>query len=367
MCRNPQTRGHKAMRRFIIPAVSAVVLIIIYICRNQWTTSPNGGGKEDHTDPDAPKVIASTEIVEFHCRFSTLTSVNSENLKRGIYELDAVLEQDIVLCNLKMSIPGETGETVEFKADPCFMEALQELAEKFDLAGYNGLSVRVSGLPHFYGASLQVNYASGEAVWAYHNQNCFLTMEEMEAMEALFREQAGKSEQNSETGADMDTDVEVMVEDGYLEDSTDTGAPKMIESTEITSFECCFSTAPFEEDIHLEYDFYQFSAVLKGDTVSASVYASSRYGDELQETFETDTSFMEEMQAIVSQYNLAAHNGHYVVVQGLPDMYGAELDVEYVSGESISAYDNESSFLSIDAMEEIEALFGSRLESVDKN
>lgn len=160
-------------------------------------------------------------------------------------------------------------------------------------------------------------------------------------------------------------DIEVeMEEDGYREDSTNSDAPKTITSTEITFFDCNFSTAPYEEgDTELEYDSYRFSAVLKDNMVLGSFRATSQYGDGVQEEFEADITFMEDLQKIVSKHNLAENNGLYVEVKGLPDMYGADLRVDYASGESISAYDNESSFLSIAAMEAIEELFRGQLGS----
>lgn len=164
---------------------------------------------------------------------------------------------------------------------------------------------------------------------------------------------------------EADTDIEVE-EDGYRKDSTDLDAPKAIESTEITSFACYFSAAPYEEtDTELEYDFYRFSATLNENRVSGNYRATSRYQDQVQEEFETDAAFMEALQKIVSKHNLAENNGHYVEVKGLPDMYGAELEVAYASGESISAYDNEGSFLSIAAMEAIEELFRGQLEGTE--
>jgi len=77
---------------------------------------------------------------------------------------------------------------------------LDELVEKYDFVRHNGLSVRVSGLPNLYGVRLQVEYASGEFIHAYHNQSRFLTIEEMVAMEALFYEQIATLVKNGESG-----------------------------------------------------------------------------------------------------------------------------------------------------------------------
>ncbi len=192
------------MKRMIwiawIVVILAVVLLITYYSRNRWVTPPTGGNREDHTDLNAPKVIESTEIVEFHCEFSTLTSLESEKLGRGVYELDAVLEENMVSGKYSVHLPGEGEEDSPFEADSSFMTALQELVAEYDLARYNCLSVRVSGLPYFFGARLQVEYASGESIHACHNQSRFLSMEEIEALEALFYEQIEKRTEENESG-----------------------------------------------------------------------------------------------------------------------------------------------------------------------
>ncbi|MBR2951128.1 MAG: hypothetical protein IKC46_14930 [Lachnospiraceae bacterium] len=155
-------------------------------------------------------------------------------------------------------------------------------------------------------------------------------------------------------------------EDGYRRDNTDYEASKTITSDEMVSFECFFSTVPFEEtDTGLECGSYRFSAVLSKDQVTGKYRMLSRYGDEIQEEFLADAAFMQHLQTIVKEYSLAENNGHYVEVKGLPDMYGAELDVVYASGETISAYDNEDGFLSLAAMEAIEELFRKQWENTE--
>lgn len=66
------------------------------------------------------------------------------------------------------------------------MNTLQKVVAEYDLAQYNGYSYRVSGLPEGYGACLEVEYASGEHIYASDNQSCFLSIDAMEALEALF-------------------------------------------------------------------------------------------------------------------------------------------------------------------------------------
>lgn len=165
----------------------------------------------------------------------------------------------------------------------------------------------------------------------------------------------GCTDSKTDTEIEMDTETE---EDGSRLEYTDSSAPKTISSTEILSFRCEFSVASYEEeDTKLQHEFYQFSAVLKGNQVQGSYTAVSGNTTQIQEEFATDASFMEQLQKIVSRHDLAQNNGHSVEIQGLPDMYGARLDVVYVSDERIYAYDNESNFLTIAAMEELERYF----------
>lgn len=69
------------------------------------------------------------------------------------------------------------------------MAALQKVVAEHDLAQHNGLSYRVSGLPEGYGAIFSVTYTSGESIYASNNQSCFLSVDAMEALEALFYSQ----------------------------------------------------------------------------------------------------------------------------------------------------------------------------------
>lgn len=66
------------------------------------------------------------------------------------------------------------------------MTSLQELVSKYNFAQYNGYISKVSGLPDMYGAKLDINYASGESIYAYNNQDCFIPFEAIEELIELF-------------------------------------------------------------------------------------------------------------------------------------------------------------------------------------
>ena len=46
-----------------------------------------------------------------------------------------------------------------------------------------------------------------------------------------------------------------------------------------------------------------------------------------------DDNIMDVLQKIVKNHNLVQNNGHVYKVSGLPDQFGAWLEVEYESGE----------------------------------
>ena len=152
----------------------------------------------------------------------------------------------------------------------------------------------------------------------------------------------------------QDSEIE---EDVGTTNRTNPNAPKVIESTEITSFSCTFSALALAEELELGNCEYILEAELEDKTVTGKYRKYTRYGENEEKIFKTDASFMSELQEIVAKYNLANHNGLSVTVHGLPDMYGAELHIIYASGETIYASDNQSCFLSLEAMDDLVKLF----------
>ncbi|MBQ3031186.1 MAG: hypothetical protein IJD29_01695, partial [Anaerotignum sp.] len=131
---------------------------------------------------------------------------------------------------------------------------------------------------------------------------------------------------------------EPMEEDGVVRDNSDPDAPKVIESDFIISFLCEFSALDrMEEDTYLSGKNYRLEARLKDGAVKGHYSPYGTHGEDI--LFAADHSFMYELQEVVSRYDLAQYNGMDVSVSGLPEMYGASLQIVYASGESISASD----------------------------
>ena len=152
------------------------------------TDDIDGGVKTYNSGEDSPKVIESTEIISFNCEFSLLAAILDEEseLDGRVYTLNAVCENEAVTCKIKWYDRFGDGEEYEFTADASFMKELQAIVEKYDFAQHNGYESVVSGLPHMYGAMLNIQYASGETIYASDNQNCFLSLEAMEDLTHLF-------------------------------------------------------------------------------------------------------------------------------------------------------------------------------------
>lgn len=147
-------------------------------------------------------------------------------------------------------------------------------------------------------------------------------------------------------------------EDGGTTVHVDPDAPKTVDSASVTGFSCVFSTLSLlEEDTGLPEGVWELKADLADETVSGSWQFRDYTGESADNAFEADASFMDELQKIIAEYDLARYNGISEYVSGLPDMYGAELDVQYASGETIYSSNNEECFLPVGAMKALTELF----------
>ncbi len=138
----------------------------------------------------------------------------------------------------------------------------------------------------------------------------------------------------------------------YGEDS-----PKDILSEDIISFSCEFSAMALAEETPLENYAYTLTAALKGDTVECTYEQYDGLGYNKARSFSTDKKFLEQIQGIVKEYNLAELNGYYNHISGLPADYYTCIDILYASEEHIWAQDNENGILNLEAMIALEELF----------
>ena len=152
------------------------------------TDDIDGGVKTYNSGEASPKVVESTEIVSFKCEFSLLAAVLEEEseLNGRIYTLDAELDDGTVKCKIDWYGRESSSVPREFTADASFMTSLQEIVSKYDFAQHNGYESVVSGLPHMYGAKLDIKYASGESIYAYDNQDCFISIDAIKELVEIF-------------------------------------------------------------------------------------------------------------------------------------------------------------------------------------
>lgn len=168
--------------------------------QSKENTDDIDGGVINNTSYDAPKEIESTEIKYFYCEFSNLTMMNEDTfLENKVYELKVSLQEGTVQGSYQNYAGGE-GVEKTFEAEPEFMNALQKIVKDHNLVQHNGLSYRVSGLPDQFGAVLEVEYESGERIYASNNQDNYLSIAAMEALEELFRGQFETADEASENG-----------------------------------------------------------------------------------------------------------------------------------------------------------------------
>jgi len=180
-------------------ALAAVAAVGIFsAARANRTTRPadsiDGGVRHYNDGADAPKVIVSTEITEFHCIFS-LYAMDDCSLAGGKYECNATLVDGAAQCSIKWYDRTGGGDDRSFTADSGFFTELQKIVSETGLASHNGYSYHISGLPDMYGAKLDVQYASGESIYAFNNQDNFLPAEAMNRLFALF---TGQDEQKQQ-------------------------------------------------------------------------------------------------------------------------------------------------------------------------
>ena len=198
------------MKRMIWLIIIALIAMVIFVgCQktSEQDTDDIDGGVRINNNYDAPKKIESTEIKSFYCEFSNLTMMNEDTfLKNRVYQLEACLKDGIVQGSYKIYGSGESQEEI-FEAETDFLTDVQKIIEEHNLAENNGLSYMVSGLPEQFGAVLEVEYESGERIYASHNQDNFLSIEVMEALDLLFRKQFEVSDEECDIPKTIDLTV----------------------------------------------------------------------------------------------------------------------------------------------------------------
>ncbi len=150
----------------------------------------------DRSVEDAPKIIESHELVVFICTFTTDEIKGNTTVPAGTYQLEARLESthngDVVKGIYRFGDFNDMeGIGASFEASPEFMEELQRIVAKNDMAKENGRHLTTEGRPEDSGSSYYLEYEDGEYISAGDNANNFISIETMEALYRLFYYDSG--------------------------------------------------------------------------------------------------------------------------------------------------------------------------------
>jgi len=85
----------------------------------------DGGVVVRKSGDDAPKVIESTEITEFRCVTSLLTVLDSMELGKRVYTMEAVRQGETVSCRYEWYGEGGSDQRT-FETDVSFLDSLHD-------------------------------------------------------------------------------------------------------------------------------------------------------------------------------------------------------------------------------------------------
>ena len=123
--------------------------------------APICGGVTDRTDHSAPKVIESKQISSIAASFW----IQDEEGRGTRWKLSAKKDGS---GGVSVSVEGAVQEQAQ--ADSAFLDAVQKIIDRFELAKLNGIDRVTAGLPpQFSPTRLSVDYASGERLYFQMN------------------------------------------------------------------------------------------------------------------------------------------------------------------------------------------------------
>ncbi|MBO4950952.1 MAG: hypothetical protein J6E38_08070 [Clostridia bacterium] len=144
------------------------------------------GYRDDRSNVNAHKQVASSLIENFSLEFSTLSYADEEYFRTGIYSLEA--KRNDIKAFVRYEFDSYDGEsrTWELETDSDFLKELDGIVKTYDLASFNGKNVFVSGLDAMYGDRIDILYQSGETIYASDNQDGFVPYEALREIHELF-------------------------------------------------------------------------------------------------------------------------------------------------------------------------------------
>ncbi len=177
-------------------ALSLIAVMILFIPFNGCSGKKNDfedkeGGRSEWTDPKAPKVIESKEIVSFNYEFRTSTfTFHGNDLGYDFCFLSLKKQESGAMCVVRGISYDREVFNHEFTLPLSVLDELQDVVEKTKLANSNGIRNITYGIPHYLGSSLRVEYVSGEKISAADNAGDVLGSDASLAVFEFFRNKA---------------------------------------------------------------------------------------------------------------------------------------------------------------------------------
>ena len=178
----------------ILLLLAAAAALLAGCAANRAASSPDtepedlgDGYTVDRSDPDAPKTIQSKQVIAMDCWFSTMDYAEPGALGNHVYQLSAKLENGAVKGSYAVQ---DMDEARGFRESHRFLSQIFELADRYEIAQFNGHSVETKGLPEDYGVNLDIQYASGEHILVYDNQENVLPDNFLNEVLKLFEDAA---------------------------------------------------------------------------------------------------------------------------------------------------------------------------------
>ena len=157
-------------------AIGATLLVRHRSIKNSDTDDVDGGVRHYHDD-GAPKSVSSDVITDFLCEGRRTFSDDNGNENTIRYRASVKADGSTVKCSYKYHDRFGHSDHLIFTADLSVTRQLYLLFVKYDLAQYNGITYRVSGLPSGFGSVISIDFEGGERVYSSNNQSCFLSDE----------------------------------------------------------------------------------------------------------------------------------------------------------------------------------------------
>lgn len=191
---------------FIIIPLLVLGLILFGCCTRRGGGSGTGGTGTggtgtayDYSNRWAAKVIRSKEINSFKYEFSIsgLGRWEEKKLRYSYCLFSLTREGEEAHCTGMGTWHSETEFEFDFRTGLSALDELQKIIDTHEIAKVNGTDKGSEGIPAFVGSWLEVDYASGERIFAANNKGPILSDAANIDIHDFFMELAGSNNENT--------------------------------------------------------------------------------------------------------------------------------------------------------------------------